>query len=89
MEKVFSVTKFGWRLALVSEVTYILFILYAGFLDGEKEKLYRDLIEISTPGFQWGSVGGFLWGAFLMFVCSWVCAWVTVWILNGSLQRKL
>lgn len=84
-----SLTKYGWKCVLGSEVAYIVCIL-GGYLPIRSEKaieLHHTLFE-TLPGFVWGNLGSYFLGAVYMFVFAWIFAWYYVWMHNSSLEKK-
>lgn len=83
-----SLTSYIWKCVAGSEVVYVLCVL-GGFLPirtAGGTELHATLLE-TMPGFQWGSFGGFVWGAVLVGILSAVFGSYMVWMYNTSLVK--
>ncbi len=82
----FSYSKYIWRCVLGAEIAYAACVAYNTFLVAEKTALHKSLLEL-LPGFQWGSVSGFIFaGIWIAVYAAAVGAYIT-WMLNSSVTH--
>ena len=88
MEKL-SFKSYVSKCVLGMEVAYII-CLIGGYLPWRTQRgieIHHTLFE-TLPGFVWGNVGSYLWGAILLGVIAWIFGAYIVWMHNSSLIEK-
>lgn len=88
MEKL-SFKPYVLKCVLGMEIAYII-CLIGGYLPWRTERgieLHHALFE-TLPGFIWGNVGSYVWGAILLGALAWVFGTYIVWMHNSSLVEQ-
>jgi len=84
-----SLKSYASKCVLGMELAYVI-CLIGGYLPWRTERgieLHHTLFE-TLPGFVWGNVGSYLWGAILVGIIAWVFGAYIVWMHNSSLVSK-
>lgn len=88
MEKL-SLQSYTLKCVLGMEVAYVI-CLIGGYLPWRTQRgieIHHTLFE-TLPGFTWGNIGSYLWGAILLGLIAWVAGTYIVWMHNSSLIEK-
>lgn len=84
-----SLKSYALKCVLGMEVVYVICLIggYLPWRTGRGIELHHTLFE-TLPGFFWGNVGSYLWGAILVGVIAWIFGAYIVWMHNSSLVSK-
>ncbi len=88
MEKL-SFKSYVSKCVLGTEIAYVI-CLVGGYLPWRTQRgieLHHALFE-TLPGFTWGNMGSYIWGAILLGLIAWVFGAYIVWMHNSSLIEK-
>lgn len=86
MEKL-SLKSYVWKCVIGLELAFVGCLIYAVILTGASKEVMIKFLEY-IPGFVWGSVAGFIFGAFWIGVMALVFGSYMVWMHNSSLINK-
>ena len=84
-----SLKSYVSKCVLGMEIAYVV-CLIGGYLPWRTERgieLHHTLFE-TLPGFTWGNIGSYLWGAILLGLIAWIFGVYIVWMHNSSLINK-
>lgn len=80
-----SLKKLGWRMVLVYEAIYVIWLLYALVLSGPARAAYMSIFNLWI-GFSWTPLG-IIYGAIWCVAEAWIVASVITWVFNSSLEK--
>ena len=83
-----SLSLYALKCILGAEVVYVLCLIggYLPFRSSAGTEFHHALFE-TLPGFTWGSMGSYLWGAVLIAVIAWIFGAYMVWMHNSSINK--